>query len=147
MLGYTNNSIYPLRLSGGIDQLATFHIVVHIRDTFNCITELILSPVTVMTDSALIVEWIEDLQPSAIDSLIQLTLASADENTIGQLVTSIANAMNQFDTQLMQAALASNYYHQQSIFVAFSCLENISATSIAVTPLRREDQSLVSCLK
>jgi len=111
MLGYTNESIYQLKLPGSIDKTVSLHIIVHIRDRFDCVTDFNLSLVTVSADLRLITQLIDNLQ----EPIIELLSNANDENTIGQIVTSISHLINQLDNQLMHSALSSKEFYDKSI--------------------------------
>jgi hypothetical protein len=115
MLGYTNESIYQLKLPGSMDKTVSLHIIVHIRDRFDCVTDFNLSLVTVSADLRLITQLIDNLQEENTDPIIELLANAADENSIGQIVTSISHLINQLDNQLMQSALTSKECYDKSI--------------------------------
>ncbi|CAF1144423.1 unnamed protein product [Adineta ricciae] len=73
---------FEVRLPFGKD----LHLVIHIRDTLNGITEFNLSSVTVI------------LEPMN-DSFIHL-LSIGNQNTIGQIITSLAEEFNQISEQI-----------------------------------------------
>jgi hypothetical protein len=85
-------------------------MIMHIRDTLDCITELNISSVIVTADSAGVTELITILQSSTNgltnNPLVQL-LSSGNQNTIGQVLTSLSQQFNKNNTETLQNAVSS----------------------------------------
>jgi hypothetical protein len=110
ILSHTTKSSIKLRLPASIDQTSTLQIVVQIRDTFDSGTEVNLSSIIVLANSSAIKNLIDILQNSdndlSNDPLIQL-LSSDDQNTVGQIITSISQVFNEInDDTIKNAALS-----------------------------------------
>lgn len=114
MLAFSSISTIELRLYAGND-----NIVGYIRDTLDCATEFNISSVSVVSDSKEITNLVNDLQNSSSgtmnNSLIQI-LASGNQNTIGQVVSSLSQEFNKINNQSVENAVASKRIIPYSIF-------------------------------
>ena len=86
------------------------HLTMSIRDQLNCIAEYNMSSVTVLPDSAAINDLISSLQvPSnqlTNNPIVQL-LASGNQNTVGQVITSVSQQLNKMNTESIDQAVSS----------------------------------------
>ena len=117
MLGQTIEPTIQIRLPSNINLISTFHLTVSIRDTFNSIIEFSLPPVTILPDYLAIANFIDTLQKSntdvSNDTIVRL-LNSGDQNTVGQLLTSLCECFNQINDQNIESAAKSMIDHLQS---------------------------------
>ena len=106
-------SSFQVRLPAGNKPTFVLQSIVQIRDTLDCTTEWILPSVTVTPDTAEMARLIADLQHSAsainANPLDQL-LASGNQNTIGQVITSLSQTLNQMNVQSLENAVAGEIY-------------------------------------
>jgi hypothetical protein len=123
MLGFTTESIYQLLLPSSIDQSSTLHIIVQIRDTFGCVTEFHVPSVIVLPDYLAISKFIDALQEpnnnSNGDSIVQL-LGNSDQNTVGQIVTSISQVFDEMNNEMIQTVAWSKYLLKKKVEM-FQC--------------------------
>ena len=88
IVAYSTVSTFQVRLPCGDDQTSLLHLIVHIRDQLDCITELNISSVTVIPDSVGINNLINNFQNSTggitSDPIVQL-LASENQNIAGTI--------------------------------------------------------------
>ncbi len=124
MLAHTTESIIKLRLPASIDQTTTLNIVAQIRDTFDLVTEFNLTPVTVVPDFIAIRNLINVLQKTdndlSGDLLIQL-LTNGDQNTIGQIITSLSEVFYEMnDETIKNAALSKDLFKTLIKIIVFS---------------------------
>jgi hypothetical protein len=114
MLAFSSISTIELRLYAGND-----NIVGYIRDTLDCVTEFNISLVSVVSDSKEITNLVNDLQNSSNGTtnnpLIQI-LASGNQNTIGQVISSLSQEFNKINNQSVENAVASKKIVSYSIF-------------------------------
>jgi hypothetical protein len=101
ILAHTTNSIISLQLPGSIDPTTLFYTIVHIRDRFDCIREVHLSPVTILADISAIEHFVDILQYSNDDPIWQV-LISNDQNTVGQMITSISQIFTEINYQMIE---------------------------------------------
>jgi hypothetical protein len=125
MLAHTTESIVQLRLPASIDPTSILHIVVFIRDRFDCIHEFQLPSVTVLRDISTTEKFIDILQKpynnSDNDIILQL-LVSGDMNTVGQIVTSISQVFNEMNNQTIKNAALSKYFFGELVQIIVFCL-------------------------
>lgn len=99
-------------MPAGNDQTSLLHISVAIRDTLNCITEINISSVTVIPDLVEISNLINDLQSlsnrKTNNPIVQL-LATGNQNTVGQLITSLSQEFNKMNSESIDKAVLSKY--------------------------------------
>lgn len=130
-----------LRLSAGIGNDSLVNIIIEIRDTLNCVTEFDLSSISVRTDTATTNELINVLQQTNAQSInsnpvIQL-LSSGNQNTIGQVLTSLSQIFNEMNLQNLETTVQSQILllFFSSIFFVIRNLDGIPASSISISPL------------
>ena len=116
------------------------YLTVHIRDTLYCVSAVNLSAITVQPDTANILDFIARVQGprSALTTypLVQL-LSSGNQNTVGQLITSICQELNKMYNQLVTNAVSRKRSLEWACLHGYdgAGLEGLTATSIFVSPL------------
>ncbi len=100
----TTKSIVQLHLPASIDQTAPFYILVQIRDTLDCITEVNVSSVMVYPDFSAMEHFVEDLQEG-----------NGSSEMIGQMIQSIAKVFNEMNEQNVQMAFLSKIFFIEMI--------------------------------
>jgi hypothetical protein len=110
IIAFSLISNFQVRLPAGDDQTSLLNITVDIRDELDCITEYNMSSVTVTPDSTGINDLMNNIQSSsnAINSnpIVRL-LASGNQNTVGQILTSLSQQFNQMNNQNLDQAISS----------------------------------------
>lgn len=110
MIGFALFDETNLRLPTSNDNTSLIHLIVHIRDTLDCVTEYNLPSVTVTLDTDGINALISTLQVStnaANSNPIVQTLASGNQNAIGQVITSLSQVFNRMNVQNLDEAISS----------------------------------------
>ncbi len=110
ILAFSSVSTIQLRLPAGTDNQSLIHIVGFIRDTLDCVTEFNLSSVTVVSDFTEITNLVNSLQNSSsriTTNLFVQMLASGNQNTIGQVISSLSQEFNKINNQTVENAIAS----------------------------------------
>lgn len=137
MLGRTIEPTIQLRLPSSINLIST----VSVRDPFNAIREFSLPPVTILPDYSAIGHFIDSLQRSDgdvdNDTIVQL-LNSEDQNTVGQLLTSLCEFFNQINNKNIESATWSMIAHLHRRTFNFSFLDGLDSTTISITSLNNE---------
>jgi hypothetical protein len=103
-------STFQGRLPAGDDQTSLLHLIIRIRDTFDCITELNMSSIIVVPDSTGINDLINSLQGSSntiTNNPIAQLLASENQNIVGQLITSLSQQFNKMNDESVENAVSS----------------------------------------
>ena len=111
ILASSVSSRMELRLPAGSGNDSLVNIIIEIRDTLNCITEFDLSSISVRIDTAITNELINILQQTNTQSInsnpvIQL-LSSGNQNTIGQVLTSLSQIFNEINQQNLETTVQS----------------------------------------
>ena len=110
IIAFSPISTFQVRLPVGDDQTSLLHLVVHIRDTLDCITEFNMSSVTVLPDSVGIANLINDIQSSSggitTNPIVQL-LASGNQNIVGQVIISLSQQFNKMNNENVDTAVSS----------------------------------------
>ncbi len=110
MIAFSSVSTVQLRLPAGNDNQSLVHIIGYIRDTLDCVTEFNISSVVVASDLEEINNLVNNLQKSSNEltnnPLIQL-LASGNQNTIGQVISSLSQEFNKINNQSIGNAVSS----------------------------------------
>ncbi len=97
MIAFSPISDFEVRLPAGELQL-----IIQIRDTLDCITEVNLT-VSVLSDS---IDLIKNLQNPKDNSIDQL-LTSGNQNIVGQVITSISQQFNKMNSETINKAISS----------------------------------------
>ena len=112
MIGFALFDETNLRLPTSNENTSVIHLIVHIRDTLDCVTEYHLPSVTVALDTAGINDLINALQVSAnaanSNPIVQ-TLASGNQNAIGQVMTSLSQVFNRMNVKNLDEAISSKW--------------------------------------
>ena len=111
MLASTTSSLYGLRLPPGTGNSSLVNVIVHIRDSLSAITEHNLPPVLVKSDTEEIntlINMIEQRNTAASgnNTIIEL-LAGSDPNTIGQILTSVSQVIDDMNSHTLENTIAS----------------------------------------
>ena len=101
-------SQFSARLSTGKNEnSSTVNLIVHIRDTLDCVTSLNLSSVVVTTDLSIVNHLLNFIDnPSSTNPSIQL-LNTGNENIVSQLISSFSQQFNRMSSQLVDEAQSS----------------------------------------
>jgi hypothetical protein len=96
MIAFSFMSNFQVRLPAGDNQ----NLIIHIRDTLDCITEVNLNSTYIVSDN---VDLIKSLQSSTNNPIAQL-LISGNQNTVGQIITSISQEFNKMNNEMIDKA-------------------------------------------
>ncbi|CAF1191151.1 unnamed protein product [Adineta steineri] len=122
MIAFSAVSIFQVRLPVGDDLTYVLHLIVSIRDTLDCVAETNISSISVLPDTAGIASLINDLQTSSsaltTNPIVQL-LASGNQNTVGQILSSLSQQFNTMNNENVENAVSSG----------------VAATSISISSL------------
>ncbi|UJR21041.1 hypothetical protein I4U23_024141 [Adineta vaga] len=134
-IAFSSISTFQVRLPAGDNQTSSVHLFVQIRDTLDCITELNISSVIVISDTEGITNLINDIQSvsnaTTTNPLLQI-LASGNQNVVGQLITSLSQEFNKMNEANLDKALSST---SQTILIT---------ASISISPLGIKDSQQFS---
>jgi hypothetical protein len=112
MIAFSTVSDFQVRLPSGDNQTSLINVAIYIRDILDCLTVVNMSSVSVRTDSEIINDLINNIQSSssAITSnpLVQL-LSSGNQNTVGQVLTSVSQQFNTMNSANVDKAASSKY--------------------------------------
>ncbi|UJR19272.1 hypothetical protein I4U23_022401 [Adineta vaga] len=117
MIAFSTISIFQIYLPMGDNQTSLLHLVVHIRDQLECITEINISSLIVQSDSTTITNLINDIQISSSTNPIVQLLASGNQNLVGQILTSISQQFDQISNEDLDKAI-SNGVPTANIFIS-----------------------------
>ena len=110
IIGFSFISQFDVRLSVENENISKINLIVEIRDRFDCITETNISSVTIQTDSSSLSQLINTFEDSSAllsdNSLVQL-LSSGNQNTVGQILTSVSQQLNQINNKALEKAISS----------------------------------------
>lgn len=110
MIAFTILPTLQIQLPAGNDNTSLLNLTVQIRDVLNCVREYYMEPIVVIPDKIAIDTLIDVLQNPknglASNSILQ-ALASRNQNTVGQVVTSLSQEFNKRNKQNLEIAIAS----------------------------------------
>jgi hypothetical protein len=102
MIAFSAVSDFEVLLPAGDDETSLLNLIIHIRDTLDCITEVNLT-VNVTSDS---IDLIKNFQNSTDNSMVQL-LKGGNQNTVGQVITSSSQQFNKINSETIDTAVLS----------------------------------------
>ena len=111
LIGFTLMSNAEVRLPAGNGNASIVHLVVRVRDRLGATTESNMSSVVVLPDTATINNLMDSLQSTSTIStnnnpLVEL-LASGNGNTVGQVISSVSQVLNEVNSQNLDKAVSS----------------------------------------
>lgn len=102
---------FTVRLPSGQGSISSLELLVSVLDTRSCVTELNLTSISVPSDSNAIGNLLSDLQGSSntstLNPLVQ-SLAGGNQNTVGQVTSSLSHQFNQMNTDNLQSAVSGD---------------------------------------
>ena len=108
MLAFSVQSSLELLLPAANGNTSQLNIIASIRDRFDCVTELNLSSVSVVTDLAMINEFIDNVQST--NNFFANKLVSTNQNVLNQIVVSLSQHFDQLNRQAVQTAIAQGKF-------------------------------------
>ena len=85
-----------------------FHLIVHIRDTADCVTVYNLSSMIVQSDLTGTLNLMNNIADSSTNPLI-LLLSSGNQNMAGQVISSVSQQLNTMNNQTIDQVISSKY--------------------------------------
>jgi hypothetical protein len=111
MLAFTPESYSQLRMPAGDDNTSSLNLIAYVRDMLDCVAEFNMSSLTVVPDSAGIASFVDAVQNPGSEitnnPLVRL-LFSGNQNTVGQVITSLSQEFNKMNSQSVANAVSSN---------------------------------------
>jgi hypothetical protein len=111
MIAFSAISTFQVRFPAGDNSTSLLHLTIFIRDTLNSIVEFNMSSISVVLDSAVMTNLINNLQSSSNtitnNPIVQL-LAGGNQNTVGQVIISLSQQSNQINNQNIENATSGN---------------------------------------
>lgn len=109
MVAFSSIRFFQIRLPAGDRQTSALNLVVFIRDQSDSVTEYNMSSTTVTSDSTEINLLINSIQISSkgiTNNPVAYLLASGNQNTVGQVISSISQQLNQMDVESLDGVVA-----------------------------------------
>lgn len=110
IIAFSPVETFQVRLPPGDDQNSLLHLMIVIRDTLDCTTEMNISSVHVLPDSLAITNLINDLKNSSnslTSNPIVRLLAGGNQNTVGQVITALSQQFNKMNEENLVNAVSS----------------------------------------
>ncbi|CAF1615089.1 unnamed protein product [Adineta ricciae] len=130
LVAYSLISTFAVRFTSGDEPTNELHVIIHIRDEFDCFTEFHLSStIIVQADVTEMNTFMNEIQNSSSqlvnNPFVQL-LRSENQNVVGQVLSLFSNELNKINEETIAKAVANG----------------ISSTDISVTSLQTASKSL-----
>ena len=107
MIAFSSISNFSVRLPCGDANTSLLHLVIVIRDTFDCVTELNMTSVFVISDPSTFTMLMNiAYNPPTTNPLVQI-LSSGNQNIIGQLLISLSQKLSQLNSESVNMAVSS----------------------------------------
>lgn len=133
MLLFATEPVMETYLPPGDDHTHFLNITIHIRDMFDCVSELHPQPVFVRSDSTLMNTLMSRLQQTNNGSTEKLPVY-VNRTILTQMLGSLPKHLNQMVEQYLNFARQSQY-RQSPIFELRSFVDDYSLGNISVAPL------------
>jgi hypothetical protein len=98
MIAFSATPTFQVYLPAGEGPQSMLTLSVSIRDQLECVQVWPLSPFTVQSDRAILDALMSDVQSSSSSPFVQL-LSSGNQNSVTQVITSVAQQINQVDDE------------------------------------------------
>ena len=112
MIAFSSVSTFQVQLPSGNDPSFSLALIIYIRDTRDCITEWNLTSIVVRPDSAALDGFLTQLADpssgSTTNNALTELLVKGNANTVGQVISSVSQQVNQKNTRNLQDAVSSN---------------------------------------
>ena len=111
MIAFSSVSTFQVQLPSGNDPTFSLVLVIYIRDTRDCITEWNLTSIVVRPDFAALddlINGLEDPSSGLTNNPFTQLLVTGNQNTVGQVISSVSQQLNQKNTRNLQDAVSSN---------------------------------------
>ena len=111
MTAYSPVSNFQVQLPPGNGSTYSLELVIFIRDRLDCATQWNLSSISVLPDSTDLNNLIDRLSSSSNGSTTNPSvrlLSAGNTNTVGQLINSLSQQLNQMNNENLNNALSSN---------------------------------------
>jgi hypothetical protein len=125
MIAFSALSTFQVRLPAGDDSTSILHLNIYIRDDLECITEYNISSIFVTPDTVEINNLINAIQNSASEiatNPVGRLLASGNQNTVGQVITSLSQQFNKMNSESVDKAISSKldvFLHYSDTYLFF----------------------------
>ena len=112
IIAFSRHSQFVVRLPSG-----DLHLIIHIRDTLDCIAEYNVSSVSVSFNVTIIRNLMKSIEGTT-SPFVQL-LSSGSEQIIGQVINSIVGDFNQMNNESIDKAMTSKVQIRISLSLSF----------------------------
>ena len=113
IIAFSAVSDFQVYLPSGDSKTSLLHLEVYIRDSLDAVVEFNLTTVIVTVDSTVVTDFVHNLQNASnsltTNPVIQL-LVSENQNTIAQIITSLAKEFNRINAQNAHYAFSSKSF-------------------------------------
>ncbi|CAF1362531.1 unnamed protein product [Adineta ricciae] len=93
VIAYSSISLFQVRFPAGDNQTGSLHLILQIRDTLDCITEVNMSSIIIGPDYVGLTNLIND--------------QSENQNIVGQLITSLSQQFNQINIDSLDSIMSN----------------------------------------
>jgi hypothetical protein len=138
LIAFSPSLNFTVRLPSSEGSSSSLELLVSVCDTRSCVTEWNLTSISVQPDSNAIGNLLTDLQGSSnalmSNPLVQL-LVGGNQNTVGQVISSLSQQFNQMNSDNLHSAVSSNSSSCEWNPEIERSLGGIPAASISVSSL------------
>jgi hypothetical protein len=146
ILGSTTYNTLQVRMPMGDSNSTLLHLIVRVRDIFDSVIEMNMSPISVLPDTVDLTEFMTTVQSTFNNTIndsritsnpfIQILYGNGYQNDICQWLISISRVMNQEAKENLLQAIESMSSYIHAIVLNLSLfVDNIPAVSISVSSL------------
>lgn len=110
IVGFSSIPNFQVRLPADHENVSILNMIIHIRDTFDCVTEYNMSSVSVQFDSGSVSRLINNLKGSTNEinsNPFIRSLYGGNQNIIGQIITSLSQQFNRINMENIRNAASS----------------------------------------
>lgn len=112
MIAFSMLPSFAVQLPAGAKNTSMLDVVILIRDRLDCVTEVNVSAVRVDVDAAGMRDLLSSVQGSSSsivnNPMVQL-LTSGNQNTVGQVITSLSQQLNEMSSDSVDQAVSSEH--------------------------------------
>ncbi|CAF0846743.1 unnamed protein product [Adineta steineri] len=141
IIAFSPEDNFQVRLPAGDNETSLLNLVVYVRDLAGSVTQVNISSVNVIADTATIndlIDTITNLSSTITNNPIVRLLSSGNQNVVGQIMTSLSQEFNQMNNDNLDKAISSG------IPAASILVSSLGSSSLQQVSLPLNESALIN---
>ncbi|CAF4334891.1 unnamed protein product, partial [Adineta steineri] len=141
IIAFSPEDNFQVRLPAGDNETSLLNLVVYVRDLAGSVTQVNISSVNIITDTATIndlIDEITNLSSTITNNPIVRLLSSGNQNVVGQIMTALSQEFNQMNSENLDKAISSG------IPAATILVSSLGSSSLQQVSLPLNESALIN---